>query len=67
MHAMTRITLTGFGMAALCFLILSSTASAHLAVLPVVRCPATFAGGTPARTPAHLTTSSNTPTSGLPA
>jgi hypothetical protein len=42
-------------------------ASAHIATLQVVRCPTTFAAGTPPRTPSTLTVRSSTTTSGLAA
>ncbi len=44
-----------------------TTASAHIATFPVVRCSTTFAAGTPPRTPSTLTVRSNTTTSGLAA
>jgi hypothetical protein len=63
----TLSSVVAVSIAVTCSTVLSSAASAHLAVLPVVRCPTTFAAGMPPRTPAHLTISSATATSGLAA
>lgn len=67
MRSRALSTLTGFVMAVLCSTILSSAALAHRAALPVVRCPTTFAAGTPPATPSHLTVYSATTTTGLAA